>query len=50
MLTSAGKAMLSGPGLSVVGDNLVWNWRKGTVELELPKTRLSPSRVFPRKG
>jgi hypothetical protein len=50
MLTSAGKARLSGPGLSVVGDNLVWNWREGTVALELPKTRLSPSRAFQRRG
>lgn len=50
MLTSAGKAMLTGPGLSVVGDNLVWSWKEGTVALELPKTHLSPSRVFRRRG
>jgi hypothetical protein len=50
MLSSAGKARLSGPGLSVVGDNLVWSWREGTVALELPKTLLSPSRAFRKKG
>src|SRR5512134_988457 len=49
MLTSAGKARLTGPGLSVVGDNLVWSWKEGTLALELPKTRLEPSRVL-RKG
>jgi len=50
MLTSTGKAMLSGPGLSMVGDNLVWSWREGTVALKLPKTRLEPSRAFRRRG
>lgn len=50
MLTSAGKARLTGPGLSVVGDNLVWNWREGTLALELPKTRLEPSRVLRKRG
>lgn len=50
MLTAPGKARLNGPGLSVVGDNLVWNVREGKVELKLPVTRLEPSRAFQRRG
>ncbi len=50
MLTSAGKAIVSGPGLSVVGDNLVWNWREGTVSLAAPKTRLEPARAYRKEG
>jgi hypothetical protein len=46
MLTSEGKATLSGPGLTVVGDNLVWNWREGTVALDQAKTRILPSRAI----
>jgi len=50
ILTATGKARLSGPGLSVVGDNLVWRWREGKVALELPKTRLESNRTFRRGG
>ena len=50
MLTSEGKVSLSGPGLSVVGDNLVWNWREGTVALDQAKTLISPSRAIRKKG
>src|SRR3990170_4684184 len=50
ILTATGKASLSGPGLSVVGDNLVWHWREGKVSLEMPKTRLEPSLAFRRRG
>jgi hypothetical protein len=46
LLTAAGMARLSGPGLSVVGDNLVWRWREGKVALELPKTRIEPKRTL----
>ena len=50
-LFASGKAKISGPGLSVVGDNLVWNMREGTVALASPKTRLDqPSRAIRRKG
>lgn len=49
VLTAAGKARFSGPGLSVVGDNLVWSWREGTVALEMPKTLLEPSSTFRRR-
>jgi hypothetical protein len=50
ILTATGKARLSGPGLSVVGDNLVWHWKEGKVSLEMPKTRLESARAFQRRG
>ncbi len=50
VLTAPGKATLSGPGLTVAGDNLVWHWREGKVELERPKTRVLPARALRRKG
>ena len=50
VMTATGKATLSGPGLAVAGDNLVWRWREGKVELDRPKTRVLPARAFPRKG
>lgn len=50
VLTASGKAQLSGPGLSVTGDNLVWNIREGTVALQQPKTRVEPSRVSRKRG
>ena len=49
-LTAPGDANLSGPGLAVAGDNLVWRWREGKVELERPKTRVLPARALRRKG
>ncbi|MBI5341926.1 MAG: hypothetical protein HZB63_01120 [Deltaproteobacteria bacterium] len=48
--TAPGDANLSGPGLAVAGDNLVWRWREGKVELERPKTRVLPARALRRKG
>ena len=50
VLTARGKAVLSGPDLSIAGDNLVWRWREGKMALEAPKTRLVPSRTFRRGG
>lgn len=50
VLTAPGKVWLNGPGLAVVGDNLVWNMREGRVALQLPKTRLEPSRAMRRRG
>jgi len=50
ILTATGKARFSGPGLSVVGDNLVWRWREGKVGLDLPKTRIESARTFRKRG
>jgi hypothetical protein len=49
-MTARGKAVLSGPDLSIAGDNLVWRWRDGKIALEAPKTRLAPNRTFRRGG
>lgn len=45
VLAGEGRANLSGPGLSVAGDNLVWRWREGTLTLAGPKTRFEPARI-----
>ncbi len=50
VMTAKGKASLSGPDLSVAGDNLVWRWREGKVALDMPKTRLESGRTFRRGG
>lgn len=50
VLTAPGTARLQGPGLSVVGDNLIWNVREGSVALRQPKTVLEPTRAFRRRG
>ncbi len=49
VLAAGGMATLSGPGLSVAGDNLVWRWQEGTLTLAMPKTRFEPARI-PRPG
>jgi hypothetical protein len=49
VLTSTGKARFSGPGLVVVGDNLVWHWKDGKVALERPNTRIEPARAQGRR-
>ncbi|HZW36161.1 MAG TPA: hypothetical protein VFF01_04415 [Candidatus Deferrimicrobiaceae bacterium] len=49
-MTAAGAARLSGPGLTVAGSGLVWNWREGKMALQLPKTRIEPARTVPRRG
>ncbi len=49
LLTASGRATLSGPGLSVAGDNLAWRWQEGTLTLAMPKTRFEPARI-PRPG
>ncbi|MBF8258005.1 MAG: hypothetical protein HW377_379 [Actinobacteria bacterium] len=50
ILTAHGEARLAGPGLTIEGDNLVWRWRDGKMELERPKTRVLPARALGRKG
>jgi hypothetical protein len=45
-MTAAGDVRLSGPGLRVSGDNLVWNWRDGKMELSNTRTRMESSRAF----
>lgn len=50
VLRAPGAARLTGPGLAIAGDNLVWHWQDGKVELERPKTRVFPARALGRKG
>lgn len=49
LLTSQGRATLTGPGISVAGENLVWRWREGTMGLTSPRTRFEPGRIRPGK-
>jgi hypothetical protein len=49
-LTASGEAKLKGPGLAMAGDNLVWRWQEGKVELDRPKTRVMPARVLGGNG
>lgn len=48
VMTAAGPARLSGPGLSVTGDNLVWRWREGKLALSNTNTLVeSPGAIRP---
>jgi hypothetical protein len=49
-MTASGEARFSGPGLSVAGSGLEWNWREGKAALRQPKTRLEPARTLRRRG
>jgi hypothetical protein len=42
---TAPRASLSIPGVRVAGTNLVWRWQEGTVEIDAPKSRVSPERL-----
>ncbi len=48
-MSAAGNAMLSGPGLRMAGDNLVWRWREGKLALSNTRTRVESPRAFGRK-
>lgn len=41
----AREATLSMPGLRVAGDNLVWRWEEGNVDLQDPRSRLFPGKL-----
>ena len=42
---TAGKAILSIPGVRVTGSGLVWRWEEGTVELSAPESLVLPDRL-----
>ena len=46
VMTAAGNARLSGPGLKVSGENLVWRWREGKLTLSNTRTRVDSPREF----
>jgi len=41
---TAEEASLSGPGLTVVGNNLRWRWQDGKMELDSPESSIDPGR------
>jgi hypothetical protein len=50
VLRVPGPARIEGPGVSVQGKNLAWEWVEGKVTLESTRSRLSPATGRGRKG
>ena len=50
ILRVPGHAKIEGPGVSVEGRNLVWEWLAGKVTMESTTSRLSPGKGPGRKG
>lgn len=46
VMTAEGIARLSGPGIRVSGDNLVWGWREGKLSLSNATTRVESPGTF----
>jgi len=45
-----GPATISGPGFSITGSNLVWNWVDGKITMDSPRSRILPTAAHRRKG
>jgi len=45
-MSAAGNVSLSGPGLRVAGDNLVWRWQEGKLALSNTRTRVESPRAL----
>ncbi|MDA8123180.1 MAG: hypothetical protein M0Z38_11545 [Deltaproteobacteria bacterium] len=45
-MSAAGNVRLSGPGLQVAGDNMVWGWREGKLALSNTRTRVESPRAL----
>jgi hypothetical protein len=50
VLRVPGPARIEGPGVSVQGKNLAWEWVEGKVSMESTTSRLSPGKVPGRRG
>jgi hypothetical protein len=50
VLRVPGPARIEGPGVSVQGKNLAWEWVEGEITMESTSSRLSPAKVPGRKG
>jgi hypothetical protein len=50
VLRVPGPAKIGGPGVSVQGRSLVWQWVEGKITMESTRSRLSPARDPGRKG
>lgn len=50
VLRVPGPARIEGPGVSVEGKNLAWEWVEGKITMESTRSRLSPANGPGRKG
>ena len=50
VLRVPGPARVEGPGVSVQGKNLAWEWVEGKITMESTRSRLSPVKVPGRRG
>ena len=50
VLRVPGPSRIDGPGVSVQGKNLAWNWVEGKITMESTTSRLSPTKAPGRKG
>jgi len=50
VLRVPGPARIEGPGVSVEGMNLAWQWKEGMIMMDSPRSRLSPAARPGRKG
>jgi hypothetical protein len=50
VLRVPGPARIEGPGVSVQGKNLVWEWVEGMITMESTRSLLPPGKVPGRKG
>jgi hypothetical protein len=50
VLRVPGPARIEGPGVSVQGRNLAWEWVEGMITMESTTSRLTPAKVPGRKG
>jgi hypothetical protein len=50
ILRVPGAVSLTGPGLSLAGRNLVWNWTDGRITMDSPASRIAPASLPKRKG
>jgi len=50
VLRTPGPARIEGPGVSVQGKNLAWEWVEGKITMESTMSRISPGTVPGRKG
>jgi hypothetical protein len=50
VLRVPGTARVEGPGVSVQGENLAWEWVEGKITMESTTSRISPAMIPGRKG
>ena len=50
LLRVPGAATVTGPGFSVTGQNLAWNWREGKITMDSPRGLIRPAAALRRGG